>query len=102
MNNATLFRKNAVSLAGKIVVSLFMLPILSVWTAGSAVCSIIAVAAAFLGLFGWRGVSLTLYPGYDLPRILSFPLGLVLALLLYASFIYTRRFLRRCLHYIKS
>ncbi|MNE85779.1 hypothetical protein D3C80_1828150 [compost metagenome] len=102
MSNATVFRKNAASLAGKIVVSLFMLPILGVWTAGSAVCSILALIAAFLGLFGWKGVSLTPYPGNDLPRILSFPLGLVLALLLYASFVYTRRFLRHCLHYIKS
>ncbi|MBY0014394.1 hypothetical protein [Paenibacillus typhae] len=102
MNNTTVFRKNAASLAGKIVVILFMLPILGVWTAGSAVCSIIAVIAAVLGLLGWKGISLTLYPGYDLPQILSIPLGLGLALLLYASFVYTRRFLRRCLHYIKS
>lgn len=102
MNNTTVFRKNAASLAGKIVVILFMLPILGVWTAGSAVCSILALIAAILGLFGWKGIALTLYPGYDLPHILSFPLGLVLALLLYASFVYTRRFLRRCLHYIQS
>ncbi|GGG12443.1 hypothetical protein GCM10010912_66110 [Paenibacillus albidus] len=81
---------------------IFCVPILGVWTAGSAVCAVIALIGAILGTFGYHGVAMNLYPGYSLPRILSLPFGLLLSLALLISFYYTRRWLRGCLQFIKS
>ncbi|OMD97605.1 hypothetical protein BSK64_28390 [Paenibacillus odorifer] len=81
---------------------LFCVPILSVWAAGSVVCAIIAPIGGVLGIIGIQGIGLNAFPDYDLPNILSLPIGLCLSLLLFISFYYTRRLLRGCLHFIKN
>ncbi len=102
MNSGITSRTNVLKTTRKVFTLIFLIPILSVWTAGSGVCAIIASIAGILGAFGWKGIAMNLTPDYALPRIFSLPLGFGLALLLFISFVYTRRFLRSCLDYIKA
>ncbi|MFF2908646.1 hypothetical protein [Paenibacillus sp. NPDC057934] len=102
MNSSTYSKGSLIKLTIKSFLILFCVPILSVWTVGSLLCAAIALIAALLGLFGWNGVAMNIYPGYALPGILGFPVGLLLAFLLVLSFYYTRRFLKESIRIIKS
>ncbi len=84
------------------LIGLFCIPILSVWFAGSLICSVIAVIAGVLRTFGIGWIGMTIYPGVSVPESLSLPFGLCLAAVLMISFYYTRRFLRRCLLYLRT
>jgi hypothetical protein len=84
------------------LVSLFALPILSVWLVGSALCAGIAVIGGLLGTLGVPGIGLSMYSGQELPNILSLPVGAGLAAVLLISSYYTRRLLLWCLRYLKS
>ncbi|MFC3749035.1 hypothetical protein [Paenibacillus sp. GCM10012306] len=102
MSSSTYSKASLLKLTIKSFLVLFCVPILSVWTVGSLLCAAIAMVAALLGLFGWNGIAMNIYPGYALPGILGFPVGLLLAFLLILSFYYTRRFLKRSIQFIKS
>ena len=82
-------------------VALFIVPILGVWTVGSLVCAVIALIGGVLGTFGFDGIGLNASMGYDIPDALSLPFGICLSLLLFLSFYYTRRLLRKSLHFMK-
>lgn len=83
-------------------VILFLLPILSTWLAGSALCAVIAPIAGVLRTFGVAGIGMNLTPSYSLPNFLSLPFSLCLAFLLALSFYYTRRLLRKCIRFIHT
>jgi hypothetical protein len=102
MNSMIVNSRAVLRFIGKGFILLFCIPILSVWTAGSIVCAFIALAAGVLGVLGWKGIAMNIYPGYSLPHLYSLPLGTILAFLLFLSFKYTRRSLRSCLRYIQS
>lgn len=84
------------------IIAVFCVPILSVWTVGSVVCAVIAPIGGVLGILGIKGIGINMAPDYNIPKILSLPIGLFLSLLLFISFYYTRRLLRGCLNFIKS
>lgn len=102
MNKSVFIRSGTLRLVTKGLILIFVIPVLGVWTAGSLVCSVVAVLAAVLNVFNWDGITVILYPGYSLPRLTGLPLGLLLALLLLITCHYARRCLRICLQFINS
>lgn len=84
------------------IIAVFCVPILSVWTIGSAVCAVIAPVGGILGALGIRGMGINMTSDYNIPNMVSLPFGLLLSLLLFLSFYYTRRLLRICLNFIKN
>lgn len=91
-----------IKIISKGVIAVFCVPLLSVWTIGSVVCAVIAPVGGLLGVFGIKGIGINIASDYNVPNILSLPFGLLLSLLLFLSFYYTRRLLRICLNFIKN
>lgn len=87
---------------GKGCAAIFMVPVLSVWLAGSTFCAVLAPVAGILRTFGFKGIGMSLFPGFTLPDIWSLPYALLLTALLLVSAFYTRRLLKGCLQFIRE